>query len=137
MQIVVLGGEREVWRETEGEGGEEGGSCSSWSWELLIPPAPSRSASAEQAPSAGHLPIPTLGLLGIPGQASKPWPLTASAKYTKVFGLISRCSPVGYLIYSVPVNIHFTPKQGQVHHFCNHHLFMSGGLQEGEINGFP
>lgn len=77
------------------------------------------------------------GLMEIPGQVSNPWPRTVSAKHTKVFGLISRCSPVGYLIYSMPVNIHFTPKQGQVHHFCNHHLFMSGGLQEAEINGFP
>lgn len=37
----------------------------------------------------------------------------------------------------MPVNIHFTPKQGQVHHLWNHHLFMLWGLQEAEINGFP
>lgn len=95
----------------EGEGGEEGGKL--LILELLI------------LWDLAELGTAMLGLMAVPGQASNPWPLPARAKHTKVFGLISRCSPVGYLIYSMPVNIHFTPKQGQVHHFCNHHLFMS------------
>lgn len=92
--------------------------------ELLAPSCPSRAFGLCRMGTQCSAPV-TLGLMEITGQASNPWPLTASAKHTEVFALISRCSPVGYLIYSMPVNIHFTPKQGQVHHFCNHHLFMS------------